>query len=200
MSKRAIKSALTDAISTRERWEAELRTAEETLSDLESRAVDLSDVEGAFRLAADRATAKERARVCRDAVEGARAAELQARRAVVEAEADSLEPLIAAASKALEDFHETTQKLLAPLVAHTGREWREIDPFLDARQAGVVGTLTFPLAKVTALTANLRRLKDRERALRLAAAGADPTLALPVEQLPECLLEGGVLPYSVAAA
>lgn len=200
MTTRTAKTRLNESIATRERWQAEDEAARLNLAELESRPVDLSDVERAFTLAAERAAARERVAICAGALVEARAAELQARRSAVVAEADALAPVIATARKALDDFNARTEELLAPLVAHTGREWREVDPFRDARESGATGALRFAARRSEPLTSNLTRLTMMERALRLAAAGGDPTTVLPVEELPECLREGGVLPYSAVTA
>gem|GEM_PF-7051674 len=178
---------LNAAIADEQGWRDALDTATTELRRLETLTPGSPDEAAA--LAGQLVAAREQVELLTRGTQRAQETQESARRAVVAAEAETLQPEIDAASKAVAAHQGRTRELLAALADHTGTaptRWQIAD-------WGAAGN-----PAEHKLSTDADRLRCRQQALRMAAEGGDPTTVLPLADLPDTLRVGGVLPCRAA--
>lgn len=182
----AAQTALLKRTKAVEEWADQLAKAEAALAHSEN--AQPSTPDEARALATQRVTDRECVALATSALATARDAEDAARRAVIAAEAEDMAPAIARALKAVAAHQQRTRELLTELGTHTGSEperWQ------------IAGYGTGNPAE-TRLKATVKRLQTTQQALTIASEGGDPTSVLPLDELPDSLRIGGVLPCQAA--
>lgn len=178
-------AALLQRIETAQGWKDGLAAAHTELAKLED---TQPDTPAAAELAAKRVNTRERISIAESMLTSSQDAEDAARRAVIAAEAEDMAPAIARALKAVAAHQQRTRELLTELGTHTGSEperWQ------------ITGYGTGNPAE-TRLKATAKRLQTTQQALTIASEGGDPTSVLPLDELPDSLRIGGVLPCHAA--
>ncbi len=155
------------------RWEAEQGSAQAELADLQRRAGDdvLDDPDAALRLPRAMGELRDRIDVAERATVSARQRVTVAERAFIAADADSREPAVAAARKALADFDAKTVRLVEQLKAHTGRDY-VLAEVLDSLRYGpqTITRHRLPLERA------LEGMEQPLNALRSLLAGEQPAV------------------------
>lgn len=182
----AAQTALLKRTKAVEEWADQLAKAEAALAHSEN--AQPSTPDEARALATQRVTDRECVALATSALATARDAENAARRAVIAAEAADMTPGIARAQKAVETHQQRTNELLTTLAAHTDTE-------PDRWQIVRYGAGN---PAETKLKAAVKQLQATQQALTIASQGGDPTTVLPLDQLPDSLRIGGVLPCQAA--
>lgn len=170
------------------------------LQNLDTRQL-LADPAKASQVAKARTELAELRTLQAEMLEAADAAVIDAARVVVAEEAEEMQASVDAAKQALIDWRAKESRLLAELVEHGGRPY-ERTPVEDGARGQV---MTRPVYDYSApreveLEKALETAKARQEALRVAARGGEPLDVCQLENLPDCLLPGGVLVSRKTAA
>lgn len=179
------------ACSVTAEWEAELAAAQ---SEVEAAEADRPRTpQDSASIAQRRVAARERVGVSVDALEGARGAEMGARRAAVTAEAAEMAGPIREAEQALDAYLQRIDALLAPLVELTGHPSWAPTVASTSWDRGATTRVLDSTDTERDLRSEVDRL-TRQQSILLRAGVGEELHDVAVADLPASLQVGGVLP------